>query len=30
MSTATLVKTQPSGLLYTRNNVDEGHKQKSI
>ncbi|PHM48515.1 DNA starvation/stationary phase protection protein Dps [Xenorhabdus miraniensis] len=30
MSTAKLIKPQASGLLYTRNNVDEDVKQRSI
>ncbi|MBC8947794.1 MULTISPECIES: DNA starvation/stationary phase protection protein Dps [Xenorhabdus] len=30
MNTAKLIKTQPSGLIYTRNNLDEGIKQRTI
>ncbi|MDC9589028.1 DNA starvation/stationary phase protection protein Dps [Xenorhabdus sp. XENO-10] len=30
MNTAKLIKTQPSDLIYTRNNIDEGVKQRTI
>ncbi|WP_340614772.1 DNA starvation/stationary phase protection protein Dps [Xenorhabdus thailandensis] len=30
MNTAKLLKTKPSGLIYTRNNLDEGIKQRTI
>ncbi|MDX7989904.1 DNA starvation/stationary phase protection protein Dps [Xenorhabdus littoralis] len=30
MSTAKLIRTQTSDLIYTRNNIDEGIKQRSI
>ncbi|MBD1226486.1 hypothetical protein IQ211_05300 [Xenorhabdus griffiniae] len=30
MNTAKLLKTKPFGLIYTRNNLDEGIKQRTI
>ncbi|OTA16432.1 non-heme iron-binding ferritin [Xenorhabdus vietnamensis] len=30
MNTEKLIKKQPSGLIYTRNNIDEGVKQRTI